>query len=191
MCSSDLFVAVLARPARTLTLQARGERGRDSGGILKTMPPIDEFLAWYDIRAARGVDAVTVTPTSAAPTAAMVANGITTRNGTAGGLNRRATLIENNGVIFDAIGTYLSGSYSTAGVRGPDGTAGVASSTLAINDPRFYPRWANAGGSGSFRVQDLHNYTLTADWQPTRSLALNVARHYQWTVLTKIGRAHV
>lgn len=179
-----LFVSVVARPVRTLTLQAMGERGRDRGGIMKTMPPIDEFLAWYDNRVARGIDAVTVAPTSAAPTAAMVATGITTRNGTAGGLNRRATFIENNGVIFDAIGTYLSGSYSTAAARAPDGTPGVASSTLVINDPKFYPRWANAGSSGSFRVQDLHNYTLSADWQPTRSLAFNVARHYQWTLLT-------
>ena len=70
-----LFVSVAARPVRTLTLQAMGERGRDSGGIMKTMPPIDESLAWYDNRAARGIDAVTVTPNSSAPTAAMCVPG--------------------------------------------------------------------------------------------------------------------
>ena len=178
------FAAVLFRPIRTLTLQAMGEKGRDSGGVQKTMPPMDEFLAWYDNRAAKGVDAVTVAPNSAAPTAAMIANGIATRNGTAGGLNRRATFIENSGVIFDAIGTYLSGSYNVAGVRAPDGTPGVASSSMVINDPRFYPRWANATGAGSRRVQDLHNYTLIADWQVSRNLTVNVARHAQWTLLT-------
>ncbi|MFM9091709.1 MAG: TonB-dependent receptor plug domain-containing protein [Verrucomicrobiota bacterium] len=40
------FAAVLVRPVRSLTLQAMGEQGRDSGGVQKTMPPMDEFLAW-------------------------------------------------------------------------------------------------------------------------------------------------
>ena len=51
--------------------------------------------------------------------AAMIALGVTTRNGTTGGLNRRATFIENDGTIFDAIGTYLTGSYNNAAVRHP------------------------------------------------------------------------
>jgi hypothetical protein len=127
---------------------------------------------------------VTVTPTTAAPSAAQVALGITARNGTSGGQNRRATLIENNGTIFDAIDTYLSGSYNNAAVRSPDGTPGVTASALVINDPRFYPRWANANGAGAFREQRLYNYTLSADWQPTKSLGLNFAQHYQQTTLT-------
>ena len=179
-----VFTSVLFRPRRTVTLQAMGEIGRDRSAVMKTMPPSDEFLAWYDHRAARGVEAVTVTPTTAAPAAALVALGITTRNGTSGGQNRRATLIENNGAIFDAIGTYLSGTYNNAAVRAPDGTPGRTGSGLLINDERLYPRWANAGGPGSFREQKLHNYTLTAEWQPTRALVVNLANHYQQTTLT-------
>ena len=179
-----VFGAVTYRPLRTLTFQAMGETGKDASAVMKTMPPSDEFLAWYDNRAARGVSAVTVAPTTAAPTAAQVALGITARNGTSGGQNRRATFIENNGAIFDAIGTYLTGSYNNAAVRAPDGTPGVTGSGLVINDPGVYPRWANAGGPGMSRRQNLYNYTLSADWQPVRNVVLNVAHHYQQTTLT-------
>ncbi len=178
------FASVVARPIPTLTLTGMAEIGRDGGAVIKTLPPTDEFLAWYDNRVARGVDAVTVTPTAAAPTAAMIALGITTRNGAAGGLNHRATFIENNGAIFDAIGTYLSGSYGNAAVRAPDGTPGRTGSALIINDPRVFPRAANAGGPGSLREQRLYNYTFSADWQPRRALVVNLATHYQSTSLT-------
>ena len=178
-----VFAAILVRPVRTLTLQAMGEMGRDRSAVLKTMPPSDEFLAWYDNRAARGVDAVTVAPTTALPSASLVALGITTRNGATGGQNRRATFIENDGTIFDAIGTYLTGTYNNAAVRAPDGTPGWTGSGLVINDERVYPRWANAGGSGSFRTQKLSNYTLMADWQATKALVVNLARNGQQTTL--------
>ncbi|MBI5767014.1 MAG: TonB-dependent receptor plug domain-containing protein [Verrucomicrobia bacterium] len=178
------FASVVARPVRTLTVTAMGELGRDRGAVVKTFPPTDEVLAWYDNRAARGESAVTVTPTTAAPTAAMIALGITTRNGTTGGQNHRATFIENNGTIFDAIGTYLTGSYGNAAVRAPDGTPGRTGSALIINDPQVFPRSANAGGPGSFREQRLYNYTFSADWQPLRALVLNLATNYQATSLT-------
>ncbi len=179
-----VFAAAVFRPVKTLTLQAMGETGRDAGAVMKTMPPSDEVLAWYDNRAARGADAVTVTPTTAAPTAAMIALGITARNGTAGGQNRRATYVENSGTIFDAVGTYLTGSYNNAAVRAPDGSRGATGSGLVLNDPALYPRWANAGGPGMGRDQRLYNYTVSADWQPTRNWSFNVAQHYQQTTLT-------
>jgi outer membrane receptor for ferric coprogen and ferric-rhodotorulic acid len=179
-----IFGAITVRPLRTLTLQAMGETGRDTSAVMKTMPPGEAVLAWYDNRAARGVSAVTIAPTTAAPNAALIALGITTRNGTRGGQNRRAVFIENNGTIFDAIGTYLTGSYNNAAVRGPDGTPGVTGSALVINDPELYPRWANAGGPGMRRTQDLYNFTLTADWQPTKNLVFNFGHHYQQTTLT-------
>jgi len=146
-----IFAAVTARPTRTLTLQAMGETGRDQGAVIKSLPAVDEMLAWYDNRNARGVGAVTFAPTAAAPTAAMIALGVTTRNGTTGGLNRRATFIENDGTIFDAIGTYLSGSYNNAAVRAPDGTPGRTTSALIMTDPLFNPKRGNAGGPGSLR----------------------------------------
>lgn len=179
-----IFASVTARPTRTLTVQAMGEIGRDQGAVIKTLPAVDEVLAWYDNRNARGTGAVTVTPTTAAPTAAMIALGITARNGTSGGQNRRATFIENDGTIFDAIGTYLTGTYNNAAVRAPDGTPGRTTSALIVTDPAFNPKRGNAGGPGSLREQRLHNYTLSADWQPTRALSVNLAHHFQQTTLT-------
>ncbi len=179
-----IFASVTARPTRTVTLQAMGETGRDQGAVIKTLPGVDEMLAWYDNRNARGVSAVTVAPTTAAPTAAMIALGITARNGTSGGQNRRATFIENDGTIFDAIGTYVTGSYNNAAVRAPDGTPGRTTSALIMTDPLFNPKRGNASGPGSQREQRLHNYTLSADWQPTRKLSLNLAHHVQRTTLT-------
>ncbi len=178
-----MFAGILLRPARSVTLQAMGEIGRDIGSVTKTLPPSDEMLAWYDNRNAKGVDAVTFIPTTAAPTTTQIALGATTRNGTSGGLNRRATFIENDGTIFDAIGTFLSGSYNNAAVRSPTGQPGVTGTALVINDEKFYPRWANAGSSGSFRDQKLYNYTLMADWQPAKSLIFNLAQNYQQTTL--------
>jgi iron complex outermembrane recepter protein len=177
-----IFAAVTAKPHRTLSIQAMGELGKDESAVLKTQPPGDEFLAWYDHRQARGVAAVTVTPVNAAPTAAMIAMGITGRNGNFGGQARRATLIENTGQVFDAIGMYVTGSYNNVAVRHPDGTSGGASSRLSINDTSIYPRWGNASGPGMRRMQSLHNYTITADWQPTRNLSVNLATHYQSSV---------
>lgn len=179
-----LFASVTARPTRTVTLQAMGEIGRDQGAVIKTLPAVDELLAWYDNRNARGIGAVTFAPTTAAPTAAQVALGITTRNGLSGGLNRRATFIENDGTIFDAIGTFLTGSYNNAAVRAPDGTPGRTTSALIITDPAFNPKRGHAGGPGSLREQRLRNHTLSADWQPTRKLSLNLAHHHQRTTLT-------
>lgn len=179
-----IFASVTARPTRTVTLQAMGETGRDQGAVIKTLPGVDEMLAWYDNRNARGVSAVTFAPTTAAPTAAMIALGVTARNGTSGGQNRRATFIENDGTIFDAIGTYLTGSYNNAAVRAPDGTPGRTTSALIMTDPLFNPKRGNASGPGSQREQRLHNYTLSADWQPTRKLSLNLAHHVQRTTLT-------
>ncbi|MSU48932.1 MAG: hypothetical protein EXS37_07590 [Opitutus sp.] len=179
-----VFAAVLFRPIRSVNIQAMGEVGFDKGSVMKTQPPVDELLAWYDNRNARGVDAVTFTPTTAAPTAAQIALGVTTRNGTFGGQNRRATFIENNGTVFDAIGTYLSGTYNNNAVRAPDGTPGVTGTGMVINDTKFYPRWANANGSGAFREQKLYNYTVLADWQVNKALVVNVAQNYQQTTLT-------
>ena len=178
-----IFTALLFRPLRALTFQAMGEIGRDRGAVMKTMPPTDQFLAWYDNRAARGVEAVTIAPTTAAPAATLVALGITARNGTSGGQNRRATFIENTATVFDAIGTYLTGTYNSAAVRAPDGAPGQTGSALVINDQKFYPRWANASGPGAFREQKLYNYTLMADWQPIKALVVNLAQHYQQTTL--------
>jgi hypothetical protein len=125
---------------------------------------------------------VTFTPGTAAPTAAMQALGVTARDGTRGGNNRRAVFIENNGVYFDAIGTFLTSSYNNAVVRAPDGTPGVTSSSvLRIHDSKLYPLNGNATGPGMFRDQTLRNYTITLDWQPLRNLILNLGQNYQRT----------
>ncbi|MES2692254.1 MAG: hypothetical protein V4773_02195, partial [Verrucomicrobiota bacterium] len=105
----------------------------------------------------------------------------TARDVAATGNNRRVTFIENDGTIFDARGTYLTGSYNNAAVRAPDGTPGVTSGTLRIHDPRLFPLHLNAAGPGMNREQSLRNMTLIADWQVTRELAINLAHNYQRT----------
>ena len=176
-----IFGSVTIRPSRTVTITAMGEIGRDIGAVIRSTVETDQALAWYDNREARGVDAVTFVPSNTVPTAAMVALGVTAREGNRTGNNRRAIFIENDGTVFDAIGTYLSGTYNNAGVRAPDGTPGVGAGGLRVNDPSIYPRHINAAGPGMNREQSLRNYTVTADWQVTRDFTLNLAHNYQKT----------
>jgi hypothetical protein len=176
-----IFGSVKYRPLRSLTITAQGELGRDTTAVIRSFSDSEQVLAWYDNREARGVDAVTFVPGTAAPTAAMQALGVTGRDGTVGGNNRRAIFIENNGTIFDAVGTFLTNSYNNAAVRAPDGTRGVTASTLRIYDPSFFPLNGNAPGPGMYRDQTLRNYTVTLDWQPVRHLIVNLAQNYQRT----------
>jgi outer membrane receptor protein involved in Fe transport len=176
-----LFASVTVRPVRTLKLTAMGETGRDIGAVVRNTVETDEALAWLDNRDARGAGAVTFAPNNAVPTAAMIALGVTARDGNRTGNNRRAIFIENDGTVFDGIGTFLSGSYNNGAVRAPDGTPGVTASALKVRDPRIYPDNVNAAGPGMFREQRLHNYTITADWQATRNLAFNFGHNYQYT----------
>lgn len=179
-----IFGSITYRPTRTLSVSAMGETGRDISAVIRSTVDSDEALAWYDNRQALGVAAVTFTPNNTLPTAAQMAVGVTARDGARTGNNRRAIFIENDGTVFDNVGAFLSGSYNNSAVRAPDGTPGATASTLRINDPAFYPRSMNAAGPAMFRYQSLKNYTITADWQATRSLAFNLAHNYQDTTAT-------
>jgi iron complex outermembrane receptor protein len=176
-----VFGSVTVRPTREIKITAMGEVGRDINAVIRSTVETDEALAWMDNRDARGVAAVTFTPVNALPTAAMMAVGVTARDGAPTGLTHRATFIENDGTIFDARGAYLTGSYANAAVRAPDGTPGVTASVLRVRDPRIYPDNPNAAGPGMYREQVLRNFTFTADWQATRNLAFNLAHNYQHT----------
>ena len=176
-----IFGSVTFRPFRTLTISAMGETGRDVGAVLRSSVESDAALAWYDNREAFGLSRVTFAPNNTVPNAAQQAVGVTTRDGIRTGSNRRAIFIENDGTVFDAVGTFLTGSYNNSAVRAPDGTPGVTSSILKVKDPSIYPDNANAAGPGMFRNQSLKNYTVTADWQATRNLVFNVAHNYQDT----------
>ena len=176
-----VFSSITVRPTRSLTITAMGEIGRDLTAVIRNTVETDQALAWLDNRNAKGVSAVTFDPNNAVPTAAMSALGVTAREVAATGNNHKAIFIENDGTIFDARGTLLSGTYNNAAVRAPDGTPGVTSGALKVYDPRIYPGNVNAAGPGMFREQTLRNYTLTADWQATRNLAFNVGRNYQYS----------
>ena len=176
-----VFASVTYRPVPRLTLTAMGEKGRDIGAVIRTLMESEEVLAWYDNRNAYGVDAVTFVPNNVVPTAAQTALGVTGRNAARTGTNHRAVFIENDGTLFDAVGTYLTGTYNNAAVRAPDGTPGVTGSYLRLNDPGFYPYSSNAAGPGMFRDQTLQNYTLTADYQLARHLFINLSHNYQET----------
>jgi iron complex outermembrane recepter protein len=173
-----IFGSVVVRPRRELTFNVMGETGREVGAAVRNSADSEEMLAWYDNRDARGMEAVTFVPSGANPTAAQRSLGIVARHGNPNN-SRRITLVENNGTIFDAVGTLLSGTYNDATVRAPDGTPGVAGGVLRINDPALYPRHMNAAGPGMYRDHKLHNYTITADWQLTDRLHLNAGHNYQ------------
>ncbi|MBI5690132.1 MAG: TonB-dependent receptor plug domain-containing protein [Verrucomicrobia bacterium] len=176
-----IFGSVTYRPTRTLGVSVMGEVGRDLNAVIRNSVESDQVLAWYDNRNARGVDAVTFTPGTVAPTAAQIAVGVTGRDSTRTGNNRRVTFIENDGTIFDFSGAFVTGSYNNAAVRAPDGTPGVTSSTLKVHDPSLLPYDMNGAGPGMFRDQKLKNYTISLDWQPLRDLAFNLAHNYQDT----------
>ncbi len=176
-----IFGSVSFRPIRTLKLTAMGEVGRDLNAVIRNTVETDQALAWYDNREARGVGAVTFTPNNTVPNAAMIALGVTARDGNRTGNNRRAIFIENDGTVFDGIGAFLTGTYNNSAVRAPDGTPGVTASALKVRDSRLYPDNVNAAGPGMQRLQQLRNATFTADWQATRSLAFNLGHNYQYS----------
>src|SRR5688500_4657643 len=101
-----IFGSITYRPLRTLTITAMGETGRDTTAVVRSFADAEQALAWYDNREAFGVNAVTLVPNNANPTVAQQALGIVGRDGNRTGNNRRAIFIENDGVVFDAIGTY-------------------------------------------------------------------------------------
>jgi iron complex outermembrane receptor protein len=178
------FASVVFRPSRRVSLTAMGESGRDRTAGLRTMTETEEMLAWFDHRAVLGASAVTFTPNNVQPTAAQRALGVVTLNGSRAGTNHRVVMIENDGTIFDAIGTYLTGTYNNSTVRAPDGTPGVTAGALRLNDPGLYPYSMNAGGGGMYREQSLRNYTLSADVELAPKLFLNLGHNYQRTDLT-------
>ena len=62
-----LFGAVVFRPVSQLTVNVTAETGRDFNAIIRTLTDTEEVLAWYDNRAALGVNAVTFTPPTPYP----------------------------------------------------------------------------------------------------------------------------
>lgn len=93
--------------------------------MIRNTVETDQALAWLDNRNAKGVSAVTFDPNNAVPTIAMSALGVTARDVAATGNNHKVIFIENDGTIFDARGSLLSGTYNNSAVRAPDGTPGL------------------------------------------------------------------
>ena len=177
-----LYGAVTFRPTSKLTINGMAETGRERRAVVVPFTPGDEVLAWYDNRQARGTSAVTFAPLNTNPTAAQIALGVTARNANQAQAGiRRITFIENDGTVFNAAGTFLTGSYNNAAVRHPDGSPGMAGQVLRLNDERIVPYEVNAGGPGMYRDQKLKNFTVTADWQVAKNLFLNFAHNYQKT----------
>lgn len=176
-----VFGSLVFKPTRRLTITAMGERGIEQRALLSPFTSADEGLAWLDNRNARGVGAVTFAPLNTNPTAAQQALGIVLRSSVANGSNHRPVYIENNGVTFDSVGTFITGSYNNAAVRSPDGVPGMTGGQLKVNDPGFLPYSATVSGPGMFHRQTLHNYTLTADWEVANGLFVNVGHNFQAT----------
>ncbi len=178
-----LYATLTANLTARITLRVMAERGNEYRAIVTPFTASDNVLAWLDNREARGVGAVTFVPPSTAPTAAMQALGITSRNGAPGATVRRYVAIANDGTVFNSAGAMLTGSYNNPAVRAPDGTPGVSGDTMRLNLPGFLPYDVNSGGPGMFRDQNLANYSATLDWRITDRLSLNLAHNYQVTDL--------
>jgi len=176
-----IFGSVVFRPIDSLTVTVMGETGKDENTIIRTLTDSDEVLAWYDNREAFGVDAVTFAPNGNNPNSALNALGVTGRNANNTGKNHRIIYVENDNTVFDAVGTYLTGSYNKPTVLSPDGVPGVSSRNLRLYDPKFYPETLNAAGPGMIRDQAIDNYTVSADWQPTENWYFSLAHNSQKT----------
>jgi hypothetical protein len=174
-----LYTTLTFSPTKKITFRAMGERGHEHRASIAPYLAFDGGLAWLDNRNARGVDAVTFTPTNVVPTAAQIALGVTARNVGVGATTRRFVYIDNNATFFESSGTFVTGSYNNPAVRAPDGTPGVTGAVLAINQPSFLPHNINSGGEGMYRDTRLTNYTLTADWRITPKLNLNIGHNFQ------------
>lgn len=182
-----LFGTLTFTPSDRITLRAFAERGNEFGSRVAPYPIFDGSLAWLDNRNAKGVAAVTFAPNNA-PTAtpAQLAVGVVARNQalatTVPGI-RRYVYIENDGTLFNAAGTLLTGSYENPAVRSPSGQPGQAGVTLVVNDPSYVPQDLNSGGPGMFRDQNFQNYTVSLDLRITKQLNLNISHNYQHTDL--------
>lgn len=174
-----IFGSVVFKPAARLTITAMAERGIERRALLSPFTVADEGLAWLDNRNARGASAVTFAPLNNNPSASQQALGIVLRSSVANGANHRPVYIENNSVTFDSVGTFITGSYNNSAVRSPDGIPGVTGGQLKINDPSFLPYSVSVSGPGMFHRQSLHNYTVTADWELTNRLFVNVGHNFQ------------
>ena len=105
-----LFGAVVFRPVSQLTVNVTAETGRDINAIIRTLTDTEEVLAWYDNRAALGVNAVTFTPNNAVPTAAQVTLGELVLNVADG----KIYLKRADGVIVTFVPGYVPGQGDAA-----------------------------------------------------------------------------
>jgi hypothetical protein len=174
-----LYGTITFTPTDKITFRAMGERGNEHRSAIAPYLAFDGGLAWLDNRKAKGVDAVTFTPSNTNPTAAQAALGVVSRNAAVGTTTRRFIFIDNDQTFFDSTGTFVTGSYNNPAVRAPDGTPGRTGVALSINDPAFLPYNINSGGPGMYRDTELTNYTLSLDWRITSRLNLNLSHNFQ------------
>jgi iron complex outermembrane receptor protein len=183
------YATITFKPIDRLTFRVMGEQGQEYRSVIAPFGAFDGGMAWLDNRNALGVAAVTAAPNNAVPTAAQIARGITTRNGTSNATTKRYVYIDNSGTFFDSAGTYVTGSYNNPAVRAPDGvtfgaSGSVVTPVLSINDPSFLPYNINSGGTGMFRDQHFANSTMTLDFRATPWLNFNISNNYQKVDLT-------
>ena len=161
-----------------IRFRANYEKGHDRVTTVQPTAPMDEGLPFYDNLLAFGVDAVTFTPTGGNPNAAMQRLGVTRRDGNPNLQNgnfransqMRWTYSVNDGVFYNATGTFITDGYDDVRVRHPDGTPGIGGQRIRINDPDFVAPERYFPGPDHFRDTELEMFSafldveLTSDW---------------------------
>ncbi|MFL3658703.1 MAG: TonB-dependent receptor plug domain-containing protein [Opitutales bacterium] len=175
------FGAMTYKVNDSLVLRGNYETGRDFKALVKPMTIRDNALAWYDnftaLGGLNGGGAVLLKePDGGDVSDAEFAAGLADAyNGTP-----RITYIENDGYAFNAANTYTTNSYNKNGVFAPDGSAGVTSAGLNLDDPSIFPYDYNLFSASFAGINTaLENYTLSADYRITDNLFLNLSHNRQ------------
>lgn len=165
-----------------IRFRANFENGFDHVTTVQPTAPIDEGLPFLDNMLALGVDAVTFEPTGGNPNNAMRALGVTRRDGNPqirNGFYRpnsqmRWTYAVNDGVFYNATGSFITDGYNDTRVRHPDGTPGIGGDRIRINDPGFMAPERYLPGPDHFRETDFEMLSAFLDIELPNEWFLNV-----------------
>lgn len=178
-----IYGALTWRINDKITFRANYEDGWDYRTTQQPGTVVDKVLPWYDNMQALGMEAVLFTPNGGNPNNNRNrVFGVTGRDGNPNNATR-LTYIENDGTLYNAVGTYTTGGYDDERVRHPDGTAGLGDRNHRINDPAFLPYERAPAGPDIFRTTDLSNYAGFLDIQITDNWFFNIQYGHQRSII--------
>ena len=184
-----IFGAMTWKVNDKITLRANYEDGFHHKTTLQPSPITDRGLPFYDHLLESGIDAVASTPElrfrnrdnfiqGTRITGGQRAIGIGAVNGNPRTAVRHV-FIENDGTLYNDVGTYRTVGYDVEASIHPDGTPGLGDRAQRINDENLVPFYLNPGGPDFFRETDLSSHSLFADIQITENWFFNVQAGHQ------------